>query len=135
MRLCALLIAWLIGACGGETRAGCELAVHHFLFDLTWPRDTKQEPNDLEMLRYLEAKTVPVCKAEGLSQAQLDCIMAAKTDGDLPALARCPAIDPTGEDMRPSERPAGTADGVPTPRESASPILVKLPSWVVFPAQ
>lgn len=82
----------LLSACGGEARSDCELAVHHFLYELTWPRDTKRSPGDVATLSHLEQITLPVCKAEGLSEAQRSCILAAKSDADLPALARCPAI-------------------------------------------
>ena len=39
-----------------------------------------------------EDSTIAVCRKEGLSQEQADCILATRTDGELAAVRSCPAI-------------------------------------------
>ncbi len=40
----------------------------------------------------LEASTIAACQKEGLSQAQADCILAARSDAEFAAMRKCPAI-------------------------------------------
>ena len=116
---CALVIALLAAGCSREAPSDCDRAVHHVLFDLTVPKDSPPPDHDRAMqakiaertqvLEGIEALTLPVCKREGLTQAQLDCIFAAKVPQDLAALATCPAIVA----QRPSWLLVGTPDGPP----------------------
>jgi len=114
-----LVIALLAAGCSREAPSDCERAVHHVLFDLTAASDSPPADHDKAMqakiaertqvLEGIETLTLPVCKREGLTKAQLDCIFAAKLPQDLPALATCPAIVAA----RPSWLLVGTADGLP----------------------
>jgi hypothetical protein len=89
----ALMIASLVAGCGGGASSDCDRAVHHVVFDLTSPhRGAPLSPDETAAIEQVFAITVPICKREGLTQAQLDCLFAAKSADDVPALARCPAI-------------------------------------------
>lgn len=95
MKLATLVlgVALLAAACSKGAPSDCQRAVHHVLFDLTTPRGT-QPPSgqEAEIIRQVEAMTVPACEREGLSAAQRDCILAARAAEDFPALLKCPAI-------------------------------------------
>jgi len=90
--LAALMIASLVASCGGAS-SDCDRAVHHVLFDLTSPRrGGRPSPDETAAIEQAVAITVPICRREGLTRAQLDCLFAARSAADFPALARCPAI-------------------------------------------
>jgi hypothetical protein len=91
--LAALMLASLVASCGGRASSDCDRAVHHVLFELTSPhRGGRPSPDETAAIEQAFAITVPICKREGLTQAQLDCLFAARSAEDLPAIARCPAI-------------------------------------------
>ncbi len=91
MKLLAAL-ALALAACS-KGPSDCERAVHHVLFDLTSPRGAPAPSSDeQDVMRQVEATTVPVCEKEGLEPAQLACILAAHSAEDFAAMLRCPAI-------------------------------------------
>jgi hypothetical protein len=92
MKLAVLALA-VAAACSKRGPSDCERAVHHVLFDLTLPRGMPPpSEQEAEAIRAVEAMTVPMCEREGLSAAQRDCIMAARTTEEFPALLKCPPI-------------------------------------------
>jgi hypothetical protein len=92
MKLAALVLAFA-AACSKGAPSDCERAVHHVLFELTTPRGGKGPAGEeAEIVRRIEAMTVPACEREGLSAAQRDCILAARSAEDFPAMLKCPAI-------------------------------------------
>lgn len=89
----ALGIALTAAGCSKGAPSDCQRAVHHVLFDLTNPRGAPPpSEQEAEVIRQVEAMTVPACEREGLGAAQLACILAARTAEDFPALLQCPAI-------------------------------------------
>lgn len=95
MKLATLLLglALAAAACSKGAPSDCERAVRHLLFELTTPRGAPPpSEQEAEIIRQVAATTVPTCEREGLSAAQLDCILAARTAEDFPALLKCPAI-------------------------------------------
>ena len=90
MKLAAL--ALVLAACS-KGQSDCERAVHHVAFDLTTTRgEARPSTDETDVIRQVEAMTVPVCEKEGLDEAQLACIFAARSAEDFPAMLRCPAI-------------------------------------------
>jgi hypothetical protein len=91
--LAALMLASLVAGCRGGASSDCDRAVHHVLFDLTSRHHGgRPSPEETAAIEQAVAITVPICKREGLTQSQLDCLFAARSAEDLPAIARCPAI-------------------------------------------
>ena len=133
---CAVVIALLAAGCGREPPSDCERAVHHVLFDLTIPKDSPPPAGQdqaalhariaerTQVLEGIEAQTLPVCRREGLTRAQLDCIFAAKAPQDLQALGTCPAIVA----QRPSWLLVGTPDGLPPTPPAPQPPAPQPPS-------
>jgi hypothetical protein len=67
--------------------------VHHVLHDLTTLRGGRPpSEQEAELIRQVEAMTVPICEREGLTPAQRDCILAARSAEDFSEMLKCPAI-------------------------------------------
>jgi hypothetical protein len=89
----ALGIALTAAACSKGAPPDCQRAVHHVATDLMTPRGLRPPAEEeAEVIRQIETMSVSTCEREGLSAAQLACILAARTAEDFPALLRCPAI-------------------------------------------
>ena len=94
-RLALLLLSLGLLASGcGRSRAPakrelCEAAVKHVMaLGAGRPEGAELSAADTR----LQASTVELCRKEGLSPAQAECILAAKTDADLSAVRSCAAI-------------------------------------------
>jgi hypothetical protein len=88
----ALLLLLLVGACK-KPNPNCERSVKH-VFDLTMSMGgVLSEPKGLEKSAVEQARKAAMdrCKDEGLSDAQRDCIVAAKSLFDRDFLM-CPAL-------------------------------------------
>lgn len=97
MRATLALVLALAAASAGCSReqpaTDCQRAVHHVLHDLTAPRGGRPpSEQEAELIRQVEAMTVPICEREGLSPAQRDCILAARSAEDFSQMLKCPAI-------------------------------------------
>lgn len=94
MRHCGtnvLLLALLIGGCN-RRNPSCERAVKH-VFELTTGGPPGSEPKGEEKaaIDAIRSQTMDVCTREGLSDAQLACILSAKSLFDR-AFLMCPAL-------------------------------------------
>jgi hypothetical protein len=81
-------------ACSGGKRSSCELAVHHVMQTLASaaPAGSQPKADEQAVIDQVEAQSVVQCTKEGLSDAQLACILAIKTSRDLAASSDCAAI-------------------------------------------
>jgi hypothetical protein len=93
LAMLGLGLALVAAACSKSAPSDCERAVRHMLSNLTTARGlSPPSGQEAEVIRQVEAMTVPVCEREGLSAAQRDCILAARSAEDFPAMLKCPAI-------------------------------------------
>ena len=84
----ALLALALVCGCGKDD-ASCKQAVDHvFALTLVGPKPSADEQRAIDQVR---RHTLARCNSEGLSVAQRDCILAAKTLTERTFLT-CPAL-------------------------------------------
>lgn len=94
----AALLSLPTGCGNDKDRAGaegdlCERAVHHTVF-APMPPGAREQIGEGErtIMRVSMEVSVARCRAEGLSQAQADCIFAVDDIDELLRLGECPAI-------------------------------------------
>ncbi|MEM9487563.1 MAG: hypothetical protein AAGC55_00395, partial [Myxococcota bacterium] len=88
------LILAVVTVAGCERDRGeylCDKAVKHVLTGMIPPGSEPGE-NEKAIMDVTVSMTLAKCRAEGLSQAQADCIMAVQTIDQLLHLGECPAI-------------------------------------------
>lgn len=107
-----LVLVVLVGACkrsqAPKQADPCERAVRHVIALGQGSGSAAQAPD--EAGRKLSEKTIAECRKEGLTQAQAECIVAAKNDSELLSVRSCPAI---------AERRPGWLVVAPTDQELA----------------
>ena len=87
MRATALAVC--VAACGGHSGDRCDRAVEHvFEMDVGPPPPA----DEAKMIEAVKAMARSACRAEGLSQAQADCIVAAHMPDWDDQLRACPAF-------------------------------------------
>lgn len=93
MRLLFALV--LFAACSKSPDAErCERGVGR-VFDLTTHPHPKAKPPGAEeqaIIDQVVKQTKSACEVEGLSEAQLDCLLAMKSFDDMKTIHLCPAI-------------------------------------------
>jgi len=92
-----------MAACGSKAKAQdpCTRGVTH-VFDLTIAQsakhDAKPSADEQTAINAVKQQSLDACQRDGLTQAQLDCILAATDWDKFLALGACPAI----KDKRPT---------------------------------
>lgn len=101
----ALLISALTGSLGCDDDNGvsarCQRAVDHVVMPLSQEDGAANgapSADEMKIIQAVRNMALVTCQREGLSQAQAECIMAARTIDDRLRLGRCPAI----RDRKPS---------------------------------
>ena len=94
--LCALVmsVAIFVGLAGcGDDESGtrCRRAVDHVVW-VASDGPGAPGPEEMQIIRTVRAMALATCQREGLSKAQADCILAAKTMDERLLVGRCPAI-------------------------------------------
>jgi hypothetical protein len=87
-----ILVVAVLAACNSPS-PNCKRAVKH-VFKLTThagPPGTEPKADEQAIIDQIEKKTLDACTKEGLSDAQRDCILAAKSLFDRTFLT-CPAL-------------------------------------------
>ena len=88
MRIVLLLLAGVV-ACNSDADVRCERGVRHvFALTVVGPKPGAEEQAVIDQI---VDQTLAECRREGLSQAQLDCILAARALTDRSFLT-CPAL-------------------------------------------
>lgn len=98
--------ALLLAACGDHADDLCARTVNHvFSLTVAGPKGSEPQGDEQKMLDQIQAATRTRCRSEGLSQAQADCILAARPPDWDDHLRTCPAFaakPPTWIRVRPT---------------------------------
>lgn len=80
-----------LAGCGDKADL-CSQAVRHMIDPSMGPADSKPSKEEQQIIDVVAKLTLDQCRKEGLSRAQADCILAAKTLDQRLHLIECPAI-------------------------------------------
>lgn len=93
IRMRMISLALLLAACGDHSDDLCARAVNHvFAMTVAGPIGSAPKGDEQKVIDQIQSATRAQCRVEGLSQAQADCILAAKPPDWDDHLRTCPAF-------------------------------------------
>lgn len=85
------ILTCLVGCGDDESSTRCQRAVDHMVSPAP-DGPGAPGPEEMQIIRTVRAMALATCQREGLSKAQADCILGARTIDERLLLLRCPAI-------------------------------------------